>query len=48
MPEAKRKSKRNNYTLTKEAQEVIDKIPPKQKSRFVSDAIVNTKPPLLS
>ena len=31
--------KRNNYTLSIEAQEIIDKV--KNKSKFVSDAIVH-------
>jgi macrodomain Ter protein organizer (MatP/YcbG family) len=32
------KSKRNNFTLTKEAQEIIDK--QSNKSKFVSQAII--------
>ena len=48
MRDTNRKAKRNNYTLTKEAQSVIDKVPSKQKSKFVSDAIVKQQPPLLS
>ena len=32
------KAKRNNFTLTKEAQAIIDK--QKNKSKFVSDAII--------
>lgn len=32
------KAKRNNFTLSKEAQEIIDKQP--NKSKFVSEAII--------
>lgn len=34
--------KRNNYTLSAEAQKIVDKIEPYKKSGFVSEAIVNT------
>ncbi len=39
MPEQPRHKKRNNYTLSKEAQEIINTI--KNKSRYVSEAIVD-------
>lgn len=46
MPEQKRNRKRNNYTLSKEAQELIDKVPASGKSHTVSNAIVEYLAPL--
>lgn len=34
-----RTRKRNNFTLSEEAQRIVDKIPNYKKSRFVSEAI---------
>jgi hypothetical protein len=39
-PKLPTKAKRNNFTLTLEAQTVIDALPNSQKSKFVSAAIV--------
>lgn len=36
-----RNRKRNNFTLSEEAQKIVDKIPSYKKSRFVSEAIVS-------
>lgn len=37
----KQRVKRNNFTLTKEAQEAINKVPAQSKSYIVSQAIIN-------
>jgi hypothetical protein len=43
-PKIPTKAKRNNFTLTLEAQAVIDALPNSQKSKFVSAAIVQAGP----
>ena len=40
-PTQKIKAKRNNYTLSKEAQVLIDDVPATKKSKIVSQAIIN-------
>lgn len=39
-----RTRKRNNFTLSEEAQKIVDKIPNYKKSKFVSEAIVKNRP----
>lgn len=39
-----RNRKRNNFTLSEEAQNIVDKIPNYKKSKFVSGAIVKNRP----
>lgn len=35
-----KKAKRNNFTLSLDAQKIIDKLPNSKKSKFVSQAII--------